>query len=297
MDLDALRIFLKVAEVGGLTRAGAQLGLPKAHVSRKLQALESQLDTRLFHRSTRVVRLTPDGETLLPRAKIMLRDADEISDLFRRDRRLRGLVRVDLPVSLARKHILPALPELLERHPELRMFISTTDRIVDVVGEGFDCVVRVGAATDSELSQRKLGEVSMVNCVSRAYAQKRGVPKTLEDLDQHQLVHYASRLVSEAPVFEYARAGKLHTRPIASVVTVNTTDGYLSACLAGLGIIQVPLIGVSQQLASGELLEVLRDFRCEPMPVSILHTHGRRAPARIHAVINWIASTLSVHLR
>ncbi|MCB9586205.1 MAG: LysR family transcriptional regulator [Polyangiaceae bacterium] len=292
MDLEALRIFLKVAEVQSLTRAGEHLGLPKAHVSRKLAALESDLDTRLFHRSTRVVRLTPDGETLIPRARSIVREADEVSGMFRTGRRLRGRVRVDMPVALARNRVLPALPQLLERHPELELFISTTDRIVDVVGEGFDCVLRVGASSDLDVTQKKLGELSVLNCVSRGYVERRGIPKSLEDLDQHQLVHYASRLGTDAPMFEYVRDGKTHFRAMASSVTVNTSDAYSAACVAGLGMVQVPRIGMTARLASGEVVDVLPDFRCAPMPVVILQTHGRRPPQRVRAVMDWIMEAL-----
>ncbi len=296
MDLEALRIFLKVAEVQSLTRAGEHLGLPKAHVSRKLRALESDLDARLFHRSTRVVRLSPDGEALIPRAKLIVREADEVAGMFRTGRRLRGRVRVDLPVNLARRFVLPALPELLDRHPELELFISTTDRIVDVVGEGFDCVLRVGASTDLDVTQRKLGELSMLNCVSKSYVERRGVPRSLEDLDQHQLVHYASRLGTDTPMFEYDRDGKTHTRPMPSALTVNTTDAYMAACLAGLGIVQVPRIGMTERLSSGEAVDVLAEYRCAPMPVVILQTHGRRPPQRVRAVMDWIAAALSGRL-
>ena len=119
MDLDALRIFLKVAELGSITRAGAQLGLSKSRVSRRVNALERELDAHLFHRTTRAVRLTADGEALLPRARRIVREGDEIGALFHTGRGLRGQVRVDLPVKIARRVILPALPELLARHPAI----------------------------------------------------------------------------------------------------------------------------------------------------------------------------------
>lgn len=296
MDLRAIRIFLKVAEVRSLTRAGEQLGLPKAHVSRKLRSLEDELDTRLFHRSTRVVRLTPDGEALVPRARTIVREAEEVDEMFRAGRRVRGRVRVDLPVKLGCRYVLPALPELLERYPELELFVSTTDRIVDVVAEGFDCVVRVGGSADTELRQRKLGELSMVNCVSRGYIERRGVPRTLDDLDRHQVVHYASKLGSDTPAFEYVEDGKTHHRPMPSRVTVSSTEAYTAACLAGLGIIQLPRIGIRDHLASGDAVEVLPEHRCTPMPVVILHPHGRRPIHRVRTVMDFLADAVTRHL-
>ena len=292
MDTDSLRIFLKVAELQSLTGAGQQMGIPKSQVSRRVRGLEQQLGARLFHRSTRVVRLTADGEALLPRANRVVREADEIGALFRSGRRLRGRVRVDLPVNLARRLVLPTLPDLLTRHPELELFISTTDRIVDVVREGFDCVVRVGTPTDSELVQRKLGELPLINCVSKGYAERHGVPNTLEDLDEHRMVHWASKLGSDTPVFEWDRDGKSFHRPMTASVTVNNTDAYSAACLAGLGIVQIPLVGMRERLATGTVVEVLPEYRCDPMPVSILHTHGRRPPTRVKVVLDWITHAL-----
>ena len=292
MDTDALRIFLKVAELQSFSATGRQMGLPKSQVSRRLRALEQHLGARLFHRSTRVVQLTGDGEALLPRASRVVREADEIGALFRSGRRLRGRVRVDLPVNLARRFVLPALPDLLARHPELELFVSTTDRIVDVVREGFDCVLRVGTPADSELVQRKLGELPLVNCVSKQYADRHGVPTTLEELDDHRVVHYASKLGTDTPVFEWDRDGRSFHRPMTASVTVNNADAYTAACLAGLGIVQTPLLGMRERLASGAVVEVLPDYRCDPMPVSILHTHGRRPPMRVRVVLDWIAQAL-----
>lgn len=292
MDTDALRIFLKVAELQSLTAAGRQMGIPKSQVSRRLRGLEQQLGARLFHRSTRVVRLTADGEALLPRASRVVREADEIGALFRSGRRLRGRVRVDLPVNLARRLVLPTLPDLLARHPELELFISTTDQIVDVVREGFDCVVRVGTPADSELVQRKLGELPVINCVSKRYAERHGIPQTLEDLDGHRVVHWASKLGTDTPMFEWDEGGKSFHRPMTASVTVNNTDAYAAACLAGLGIVQIPLVGMRERLAAGTVVEVLPEFRCDPMPVSILHTHGRRPPTRVKVVLDWITHAL-----
>jgi DNA-binding transcriptional LysR family regulator len=296
VDIDSLRVFLKVAELSSLTRAGKQLAMGKSRVSRTLGALERELGGSLFHRTTRAVRLTADGAALLPRARRIVRDAEEIDALFRTGQRLRGTVRIDLPVRFARNVILPRLPELLERHPELDLFVSTTDRIVDPVREGFDCVLRVGRSRDSELVQRKLGEVAVINCASRLYVERKGLPRALEDLADHLVIGYDSTLSSESPGFDYVQDGEVKTWPMACSVTVNASDAYAAACRAGLGIIQVPLLGVRDELASGELVELLPDHRCAPMPVVLLHTHGRKPPHRVRAVARWIADVMTPHL-
>src|SRR5688572_22541988 len=142
MDLQAVRIFVRVAELGSFTRAGEQLGLSKARASIRIQKLEAELGCRLLLRTTRAVRLTEDGEQFLPRAKRLVVDSDELSSMFQARSALRGRVRIDLPIRIARDHIIPRLPEFLATHPQVELLVSTTDRRVDLVREGFDCVLR-----------------------------------------------------------------------------------------------------------------------------------------------------------
>ncbi|WP_438029826.1 LysR family transcriptional regulator [Sorangium sp. So ce233] len=296
VDLESLKIFVKVAELESFTRAGEHLGMPKARVSLRLKALEAELGSRLLQRSTRVVRLTPDGEALLPRARRLVLEADDIGGMFQAARALRGRVRIDLPVNFARNVIIPRLPELLARHPDIEMVLSTTDRRVEPVREGFDCIVRVGAPGDAELVGRRLGVLRMMNCASPAYLRKHGTPRRLEDLDRHLIVHYSSTLGAEAPSFEYPHDGGYRERPMRSAVTVNSADAYRAACVAGLGIIQAPRVGMLESITAGALVEVLPALTCAPMPVSLLHTHGRSVPRRVRAVMSWITEVLSPHL-
>jgi DNA-binding transcriptional LysR family regulator len=297
MDLDSLRVFVKVAALASFTRAAEHLGMPKSRVSQQVRALESELGVHLLQRTTRAVRPTPDGELLVARAGKLLLEADELSAMFQGGRALRGRVRVDLPVVFARDVLIPRLPELLAAHPQLELLISTTDRRVELVREGFDCVLRIGALEDSELSARRLGVLPMVNLASPSYLRKYGTPRRLDDLDAHSVVHYSLTLGGAPPTFEY-RAGDTYVeRPMRSAVTVNSADAYLAACTAGLGIIQVPLSGKSTLLADGTLVAILPEFCAEPMPVSLMHAHGRNVPKRVRAVMSWIAQTLEPFLR
>lgn len=293
---ESLRMFVKVAELGSFTRAAAHFGVGKARVSLALRALESELGAPLLARSTRIVRVTAEGEELLPRARQLVLEADELSALFRAQRGLRGRVRVDLPTTFAREAIIPRLPELLARHPELELVLSSTDRRLEPMQEGFDCVLRVGALGDSQLVARRLGVLVLANCASPAYLRKYGVPQRLEDLDRHFLVHYSSALGSERPGFEY-RAGEGYMEwPMRSRVTVNDADAYRAACLAGLGIIQAPRRGLESALAEGTLVEILPEYGCAPMPVSLLHTHGKSPPRRVRAVLTWLGECATQHL-
>lgn len=296
MNLDDLRVFARVAALQSFSRAAEQLGASRSHASLRVRALEADLGVALFHRSTRAVRLTPDGEALLARARRLLAECDEVEAMFHTPSALRGVVRVDLPVNFAREVIIPRLPELLAAHPRLEVFVSATDRRVDVLREGFDGVLRVGALDDSSLVARRLGALPMANCASPAYLRRHGVPLTLDDLDGHLVVHYASGRAGEGPSFDHADGGRTASRPMRCAVTVNNADAYRAACLAGLGIIQAPRIGMVGALAAGELVEVLPRHVCAPMPVSLLHAHGPQPPRRVRAVLDWIARVMAPHL-
>ncbi|APR88000.1 Transcriptional regulator [Minicystis rosea] len=296
MELESLRIFVKVAELASFTRAAEQLGMQKARVSLHVRALEAEVSVRLLHRTTRSVRLTPDGETFLARAKRLVTEADELGAMFQTKGALRGKVRVDLPVSLARAVIIPRLPELLAAHPQLEIQLSTTDRRVDVVREGFDCVLRIGALGDSDLVAQRLGALAMMNYVSPAYLRRYGRPRTLADLDGHVLVHYSLGLGADPPTFEFHDGKGYRERPMHCLVTVNNADAYEAACLAGLGIIQAPRYGHAAAIARGDLVEILPEHTAEPMPVHLVHAHGRNVPKRTRAVLTWIAQTLAPHL-
>ena len=296
MDLEALRIFVKVAELASFTRAAEHLGLSKATASLRVRALEDELGVHLLQRTTRTVRPSADGEQLLPRAKQLVGAADEVAAMFQGGRALRGVVRVDLPVNLARDPILPRVPELLAVHPQLELQISTTDRRVDVVREGFDVVLSVGNLSASGLVAQRLGELAMASCASPRYLARHGVPRTLADLADHLLVHYSLRFGTDPPTFEYRDGPGYWLVPMRSAVTVNSADAYLVACLAGLGIIQSPRIGVRKHLEDGTLVEVLPDLPSEPMPVSLVHPHGRSVPKRVRAVMTWLAGVVRPRL-
>ena len=293
LDLDSVRIFVKVAELASFTRAAEHLGEPKARVSQQVQRLETQVGARLLHRTTRTVRTTPDGEQFLVRAKRLVSEAEELGTMFSAASNLRGRVRVDLSVNLARELVIPRLPELFALHPLLEIQLSMTDRIVDVVREGFDCVLRVGALTSSDLVATRVGELEMVNVASAGYVRTHGKPTTLADLDDHVVVHYSASLGSDAPAFEWLDGSRLRSRRMKCLVTVNNADAFQSACAAGLGIAQCPRQGVQERLARGELLELLPKLRAPSLPVTLLHPHGQTLPRRVRVVMTWLVEVLA----
>jgi DNA-binding transcriptional LysR family regulator len=293
---DAMRIFIRVAELGSFTKAADSLGIPKATASTAVLELESGYGARLLHRTTRKVQMTQDGQTYYERSKELLADLDEIESMFeRRTHTLRGRLRVDMPSRLATNIVIPSLPPFLEAHPLLELDLSSTDRRVDVVREGFDCVLRVGPVGDHNLIVRPLGRMKTLNCASSAYLEQHGTPATLEDLARHKLIHYASTWGARPAGWETAEGTGYRSIDMPGSITVNSAEAYEAACLAGLGLIQAPAMGLCQFIAEGRLVEVLPDFPAEPMLVSWLYAN-RRIPERVRVFMNWIAETLAPSL-
>ncbi|UII70371.1 LysR family transcriptional regulator [Pseudomonas sp. HN11] len=295
--LELLRTFVRVTELSSFTQAGESLGLPRSTVSEHVQALEELLGARLLQRTTRTVQATQDGRVLYERSKDLLSHMEELEGLFRQDEaQLTGRIRVDMPNVMARELILPRLPAFMDAHPLIELEISSSDRQVDLIAEGFDCVLRVGAQPDQTVVARKVCSMPMVNCVSPAYLQRYGTPMTLADLAQHQLVHYVRPLGSRSAGFEYQQGNKVHRVPMAGRVTVNSTDAYQAACLGGFGITQVPLLGIRELLARGELVSVLPEYPAPALDVSMLYAGQRHLPQRVRVFMEWLAVTLHAQL-
>ena len=211
---ELLQIYARVAELASFTQAADSLGLPKASVSQAVQQLEASLGTRLLLRTTRRVQTTPDGQLFYERCKDVLADVDELQSMFQQgSQALRGRLRVDMPSGVARQQVLPRLNEFLAAHPLLDVELSSTDRRVDLVREGFDCVLRVGQLEDSALVARPLGHLVQINCASPAYLAAHGIPRTLEDLVNHKLVHYVPTLGAKPVGWEYVVDGRLCACP------------------------------------------------------------------------------------
>ena len=296
-QLQAMQVFARVAELSSFTRAADSLGLPKASASTAVQELEALLGTRLLHRTTRRVQPTQDGQAFYERVRDLLADVDEMQSMFRDgNEALRGRLRVDMPSSMARSMVIPRLGAWLAQHPALEIEVSSSDRRVDVVREGFDCVVRVGHVAESSLVARRLGAMRMMNCASREYLDQYGEPKTLDDLVRHRLVHYVTNLGTRPEGFEYPMDGEYCNLPMAGVITVNSIESYQAACAAGLGIVQVPAGAMHAQVEAGTMVEILEGFPAEPMPVSLVYAHRRNLPRRVKVFMDWIEEVLRPYL-
>lgn len=293
-----MHVFSRVAELSSFTQAADALGLPKASVSNAVNQLETRMGVRLLHRTTRKVVLTQDGQSFYERCKDALSDMDELQSMFQQQsaNALGGRIRLDMSTVLARQVVLPRLSELMLKHPKLQFEISSTERRVDVVREGFDCVVRAGKVIEPGLVARPVGELRMVNCVSPAYIAHFGIPNLPTDLVSHTLVHYASTLGAKPDGFEYFNNGSVVSLPMAGSVTVNNAEAYQAACLAGLGIIQVPFFAVNGLISSGQLVEVLKEYVAPSMPLSLVYANRRNLSIRARVVMDWLHRVLVDYL-
>lgn len=296
--LDQYRVFVQIAEMGSFTKAANALDLPRASVSAAIQHLERDMGSRLFHRTTREVHLTTDGVQLLERVRLLLVDAEEVSQLFQtRQRQVTGRLNVDVPSRIARRLIAPALPSLLRRYPRLQLALGSTDRQIDLVHEGVDCAIRVGSLHDSSLVARPLGRIALINCASHAYLREFGIPEKLEDLARgHWTVGYASPTTGRELPWECEAAEGEQPITVSSQVIVNNVESYIACCRAGLGLIQVPRFDVQYLLDRGELAEVMPSCRAESMAISAVYPHRRQRTRRLIAFVEWFEALIQPHL-
>jgi LysR family transcriptional regulator, regulator for bpeEF and oprC len=286
-----MRIFTRVVELEGFTRAAQSLRLPKASVSTIVANLEAELGVRLLNRTTRHVSVTPDGAAYYERVVRILTEIEETEAGLRRATTApKGKLRVDLPVSVARWVVMPALPQFIEKYPDLELQIGATDRPVDLLEEGVDCVVRGGAQADSSLIGRRIGELPLVRCASPVYLDRHGRPSSLQDLAQHRAIHYFSSRTGRRFEHDYVdEAGQPQPIAIASALSVNDIDVLLIAALAGLGIAEMPALYAQRYTASGELELVLPAYVPAPVPLFVMYPQNRHLSAKVRVFADWIA--------
>ena len=294
-NLDALIIFTRVAEMTSFTRAAESLGIQKGRVSAVVRELEQTVGVALLHRTTRSVQLTEDGRAFYSRAGDLLAEAQALQSMFvGNGAPLRGKLRVDMPTELAQSIVVPALPQLMALHPELELELSSTDRRVDLVQEGFDCVIRLGPVVDETLIARPLGHIRMINAASPGYLARFGIPHTIDDLRSqgHQMVHYTRNFGTRLAGWEYPVGDGYASLLLPGKMQFNSVQTYHEAGLAGIGLIQAGYSALAQHIARGALVEILPDLRPEPLTASLVVAHRRNLSQRVRAFINWIEGVL-----
>ncbi|NMZ58656.1 LysR family transcriptional regulator [Pseudomonas nitroreducens] len=287
--LQAMQVYTRIVELRAFGKAADSLQLPRASVTQLIQQLETHLGVQLLRRTTRQVSVTADGQAYYERCVRLLEDLEEAENCFSDSPdNPRGKLRIDLPSSLGRLVVIPALPEFCRRYPQIELELSLNDRQVDLVREGVDCVLRAGELPDSSLVGRRIAELEQLTCVGRAYAQEFGLPEHPQRLEGHLAVNYQSASSGRIFDLEFRFDGQLRTQRLPSRITVNNADAYIAACRAGFGMIQAPRYHLREGLASGELLEVLRAWQPPPLPVSVLYPVRRQMSRRLRVFSDWL---------
>lgn len=291
--IESLRIYMRVVDCLSFTRAANQLQLPRSTVSTSIRELEERLGVRLLTRSTRSVATTQDGAAFYERCGRVLSDFYELESLFQQTSQpLRGRISVSVPSRMGRLIFAPALPDLLERYPGLEVELSSTDREVDLIQDGIDCVVRVGSITEGSLVARPLGPLEMANCAAPAYLARHGTPHSIDELKHHFAVRYASPTTSRVEYWDIETADGVEEIPLRSQVTANNAEALIACCLAGLGMIQVPAYDVRHHMRNGTLVDVLPDARAPAMPLNMVYPHRRHLSHRLRAFMDWAEAVL-----
>jgi len=286
---ETMRLFVRIVERGNFASAARDLRLPRATVTRTIQQLETHLGTRLLERTTRAVRPTDDGNVYYGRCVQLLADLDEVESGFRASEP-KGPLCIDMQGTLARFFVLPALPDFIRQHPAIELRLSETDRMVDLVEEGVDCVLRAGVLPDSSLVGRKVAESKQLTLASPGYLERFGVPLSLDDLTGHRMVAYAASTTGQPYALDFDVEGVVREVLLPFDVAVRGAEIYTAAGAAGLGLIQVPHYRVQHQIDSGELVPVLRDNPPPRMPISVLHPGHRNLSPRTRVFTDWLAA-------
>jgi len=286
--ISAMRLFVRIVERGSFAQAARDLRLPRPSVTHAIQHLEADFGIRLLDRTTRSVRPTLDGALYYERCTQILADLDEVESVFR-NQEPRGPLRVDMQGTLARFFVLPALPRFIARYPDISLNLSEADRMVDLITEGVDCVLRAGEQSDSSLIGRRIALLEQATLASPAYLERFGMPASPDDLAGHLMVAYTASTTGQPYPLEFATGGATRDVPLPHQVIVRGAEIYTASGAAGLGLIQVPRYRVEAYIAAGQLVPVLEDFPPPPMEVSVLYPQNRHLSPRVRVFIDWLA--------
>lgn len=294
--IDAMRLFTRVVEQRSFTQAAQDLNLPRSTVTDAIKQLEARLQVRLLQRTTRHVSPTLDGEAYYQRCLTILADIEDAEMAFA-SAKPRGLLRIDVHGTLARHFLLPELPDFLTQYPDIELFMSEGDRLVDPVREGIDCVVRVGKLKDSDMVARRLGELEEVTCAAPDYLQRFGTPHSISELEGHRMVGFRSSASGTLMPLEFTVAGQTRLVTLPCTVSVSAAESLVAAARMGLGIIQVPRYHLRDSLDNGSLLPLLPQFPSTPMPVSLLYPRNRQLSPRVRVFIDWFSKVFAARNR
>ncbi|HFO2531889.1 LysR family transcriptional regulator [Yersinia massiliensis] len=307
--IDAMRVFIRVVEQRSFTQTAQELNLPRSTVTDAIKQLEKRLNVRLLQRTTRHVSATLDGEAYYQRCLRIIADI-EYAEMAFDHAKPRGLLRIDVHGTLARHFVLPQLPDFIAQYPDIELFVSEGDRLVDLIREGIDGVLRVGNLQDSDMVARRVALLPQVTCASPQYLLRHGTPNHPDQLNGHQMVGFRSSATGGLMPLEFSSRTKSNNHAkvtkappssgappsakilevkLPTVLSVTGAESFVSSARLGLGIIQVPRYHIAPDLLAGTLIEILPEYAPPPMPVSFLYPYNRQLSPRVRIFRDWLS--------
>ena len=287
----AMQAFVRVVEAGTFTKAADSMGLPKPTVTRLIQDLEKELDTKLLNRTTRKVTVTVDGAAYYGHATRLLGEVHELeASMSRAKANPRGRLKVDIPSSLGMAVIIPALPEFHARYPDIQLELGVSDRPIDIIAENVDCVIRGGEITDQSLVARRIGEFYLMACASPAYLQRHGVPQHPGELeDAHRVIRYVSPHNGKLYVVKMHKDGQTLEVEGRHQLALNDSNAGVAAALAGLGVLFTVTILVQDHISNGRLEPLFAGWCTEAKPIYVVYPPNRHLSNKVRVFVDWIA--------
>jgi DNA-binding transcriptional LysR family regulator len=286
--LSAIQVFAQVVESGSFAKAAERLGLSTSATSRQVADLEAHLQTRLLNRTTRRVSLTESGQAFYERAVQLLADLEEAEQEAARAAVVpRGTIRLTTSVNFGVRRLAPAIAEFLAQHKEVRFDVSLSDRIVDLVEEGFDLGVRIGSAGSENLVARKLGETRLVPCAAPAYLAAHGAPEKPEDLERHNCLTYEYVTPRNLWRFRDSSGGERAVR-ISGTLHSNNGDLLAEAAARGAGIVFEPAFIVGPDVRAGRLVPLLQEFTPPPVPIYAVYPSRKHLSAKVRRFVEFL---------
>jgi LysR family transcriptional regulator for bpeEF and oprC len=294
--LQAMALFVRVVDTGGIARAAESLGIPNATATTLIQKLEASLGVKLLNRTTRRVSVTPDGAAYYTRAAGILaevRDAEE--SLSQRSSAPRGRVRVDAPTLIARSVIVPALPRFFAEYPDIELALACNERHFDLVTEGIDCALWIGEIGDDSLVARRVGFLYFATCAAPAYIRAHGLPTHPRELGQHRCINHFSPGTGETVEWVFSKDGERVRAVFPGHLALEDENSYVTAAEAGLGIAQMPAFVVKEAMERGALDLVLAEWFPEPSPLHVVYPQSRHLSRRVRVFVDWLTALISDH--
>jgi LysR family transcriptional regulator for bpeEF and oprC len=281
-QLQGMRVFTRVAELGSFARAASLLDLSRAMASSYVAQLEKHLGTRLLHRTTRKVSVSPQGAVYLEHCKRILAEIDAADDQLRLARNQpQGKLRVDVPVAFGKYLLLPAIPRFTQRYPDISLEVRFNDRYVDIAAEHVDVAVRVGKVTSPDIIAKRIAASRLLTCASPGYLAHAGMPRAPEDLRKHRLLGHLRGDANRPADWQFKQGDGTRSLRLPMALSFNTVDALTISALEGAGLVQQLDLLVSGYLVEGRLVEVLREYSCEGPPLSVIYPRATQHLAKV----------------